>query len=408
MDKAQLQIRAELCNCGGSKGYATSSSLTAEIAKPAAAEKRVKPLLAFVQPTVEQEKRRDISGEARLTFIVNRWDIHLPATLFASQSGGEDWQGLDSLVRLDPAVPGRQDVMQLLATEQDAQQRKTRLAALDGGRSYSYMLTNIYSQLRRVRVYIYYIVKNFSLEEAREVFREHPHNLSLNEMYQLALSYPEGSQDFVDIFETAVRLFPHDPTANLNAAVAAQTIERLSAENAFCMTSRRQINTVLDGVDEATVNGQNTPDATKHVFSFDLERIVSQAVVSKASSLVATTTDVANSRVTVDLDNLNYAVINGATSVNFWLDNAGDRTITDVGAGTMKYNGLKSAIHDYLGDISDDWNNAKTQNKADAKLIRLGNYAPFTASVLNTDKATRTAERNDRNAELGGYAPIPA
>ena len=373
MDKAQLQIRAELCNCGGSKGYATSSSLTAEIAKPAAAEKRVKPLLAFVQPTVEQEKRRDISGEARLTFIVNRWDIHLPATLFASQSGGEDWQGLDSLVRLDPAVPGRQDVMQLLATEQDAQQRKTRLAALDGGRSYSYMLTNIYSQLRRVRVYIYYIVKNFSLEEAREVFREHPHNLSLNEMYQLALSYPEGSQDFVDIFETAVRLFPHDPTANLNAAVAAQTIERLSAENAFCMTSRRQINTVLDGVDEATVNGQNTPDATKNVFSFDLERIVSQAVVSKASSLVATTTDVANSRVTVDLDNLNYAVINGATSVNFWLDNAGDRTITDVGAGTMKYNGLKSAIHDYLGDISDDWNNAKTQNKADAKLIRLGN-----------------------------------
>ncbi len=218
----------------------------------------------------------------------------------------------------------------------------------------------------------------------------------------LVINHNAGAVTPIDINTTTVGVSWVDDNHN-----AIKTIERLSTENTFCMTSRRQINTVLNGVDEATVNGQNTPDATKNVFSFDLERIVSQAVVSKASSLVATTTDVTNSRVTVDLDNLNYAVINGATSVNFWLDNAGDRTITDVGAGTMEYNGLKSAIHDYLGDISDDWNNAKTQNKDDAKLIRLGNYAPFTASKLNIDKATRTTERNERNAELGGYAPIP-
>lgn len=176
------------------------------------------------------------------TYIADKY--HLPATLFASQSGGEDWQGLDSLVRLDPAVPSRQDVLQLLATEQNAQQRKTRLAALDGGRPYSYMLANIYPQLRRVRVYLYYIVKNFLLEEAREVFREHPHNLSLNEMYQLALSYPEGSQDFVDIFETAVRLFPHDPTANLNAAVAA--LQQNNTERAESYLKKVEHTTLAD------------------------------------------------------------------------------------------------------------------------------------------------------------------
>ena len=46
-------------------------------------------------------------------------------------------------------------------------------------------------------------------------------NLSLNEMYLVANTYPNGSKEFINVFETAVRLFPEDDIAKLNAAVAA-------------------------------------------------------------------------------------------------------------------------------------------------------------------------------------------
>ncbi|MDH6321728.1 Tfp pilus assembly protein PilF, partial [Parabacteroides sp. PH5-13] len=48
-----------------------------------------------------------------------------------------------------------------------------------------------------------------------------PRQLSLNEMFLVANTYPEGSPQFAEVFETAVRLYPEDPVANLNAAASA-------------------------------------------------------------------------------------------------------------------------------------------------------------------------------------------
>lgn len=48
-----------------------------------------------------------------------------------------------------------------------------------------------------------------------------PRKLSLNEMYLVAQSYPAGSSEYNEVFEIAVRLYPSDPVANLNAAITA-------------------------------------------------------------------------------------------------------------------------------------------------------------------------------------------
>jgi hypothetical protein len=45
--------------------------------------------------------------------------------------------------------------------------------------------------------------------------------LSLNEIYLVALTYKNGSPEFIELFETAVSVFPDDKIANLNAASAA-------------------------------------------------------------------------------------------------------------------------------------------------------------------------------------------
>ena len=48
-----------------------------------------------------------------------------------------------------------------------------------------------------------------------------PQDLSLEEFYILAQSYPAGSPEFDEVFDIAVRMFPKDEAANLNAANAA-------------------------------------------------------------------------------------------------------------------------------------------------------------------------------------------
>lgn len=53
------------------------------------------------------------------------------------------------------------------------------------------------------------------------MFKSRPQNLSLNEMFLVANTYEKGSQEFIDLFETAVKLYPDDVTANLNAAATA-------------------------------------------------------------------------------------------------------------------------------------------------------------------------------------------
>ena len=62
---------------------------------------------------------------------------------------------------------------------------------------------------------------NFDVEQGRIIIRENPKYLSLNEMYQVANSYPKGSKGLCRCIYIAVRMYPADAVANLNAAAVA-------------------------------------------------------------------------------------------------------------------------------------------------------------------------------------------
>lgn len=63
-----------------------------------------------------------------------------------------------------------------------------------------------------------YTVKSFTVEEGKDILKTSPGNLSLNELFLIANSYPAGSEDFKEVFDIAVRLYPQDPVARINAA----------------------------------------------------------------------------------------------------------------------------------------------------------------------------------------------
>lgn len=52
-------------------------------------------------------------------------------------------------------------------------------------------------------------------------------------MYQVANSYPKGSKDFVNVFDIAVRMYPTDAVANLNAGAVALSQKDLNTAVKF-------------------------------------------------------------------------------------------------------------------------------------------------------------------------------
>jgi len=89
------------------------------------------------------------------------------------------------------------------------------------GNPYRFMLREYYPHLRKAICKIEYDVQNFNIEQAKVLIHSRPQNLSLNEIYLVALTYKNGSPEFIELFETAVSVFPDDKIANLNAASAA-------------------------------------------------------------------------------------------------------------------------------------------------------------------------------------------
>lgn len=130
----------------------------------------------------------------------------------------EDWQGLRNYVA-NSNFAQKEEMLAILDNEAlsyDA--RETRLRTIDGGKVYAQLLKDCYPALRHSDYKVRYVVRGFSVEEAKEIITKRPQQLSLNEMFLVAQTYESGSDEFNEVFEVAVRMFPDDPTANINAA----------------------------------------------------------------------------------------------------------------------------------------------------------------------------------------------
>ena len=151
-------------------------------------------------------------------YLASRYDF--PRNQYHIIFGGENWDGLiDALETLDMDYKNEMlDIIQDIPIEKG---RETKLMQLRGGVPYRYLLKNVFPSLRVAICKVNYDINNFNVDEAKEVIKKRPQNLSLNEMFLVANTYPKGSQEFIDVFETAVRMYPDSEIANMNAATAA-------------------------------------------------------------------------------------------------------------------------------------------------------------------------------------------
>lgn len=162
------------------------------------------------------------------TYLKNYYSA-LSDRLFTATSTAEDWEGTRRSIAAS-SLKDKQALLDIIDSNLTPDEKDRAMAAKHGD-SYRTILSDIYPPLRRTDYRVTYNVRNFNLEEARRIIKERPQKLSLQEMYRVANSYEKGSEDFRQVFDVAVRMFPDDELANLNAAnVALSRNDNTTAE----------------------------------------------------------------------------------------------------------------------------------------------------------------------------------
>lgn len=145
---------------------------------------------------------------------------HFADNIIQTDYEPEDWAGLRRFVE-QSNINHRTEILALIDSdmEPDAKEAKIKRAYPE---EYRFMLQNFYPALRHTDYRIDYNIRTFSdVEEIKRIMTEQPQKLSQNEFYLVAGKYEPGTDEFTEVFETAVRMFPNDTVANLNAANAA-------------------------------------------------------------------------------------------------------------------------------------------------------------------------------------------
>lgn len=132
----------------------------------------------------------------------------------------EDWAGLRRYVE-QTNLDHRTEILALIDSDMapDTKEAKIKRTYPE---EYRFLLQNCYPALRHTDYRIAYDIRTYTdVEEIKRIIRERPQKLNLNEFYLAAQEYEPGTDEFADVFETAVRMYPNDTVANLNAANAA-------------------------------------------------------------------------------------------------------------------------------------------------------------------------------------------
>lgn len=289
MKGATLAVMQDLCACGDKLEQATAQTIRVDY------ESFDEVQYAFVTPPAETRKLREVSGSALLNYRVNATEIDasymentaeldkIRSTInkvkedpnvnitavsihgYASPEGSyennerlarermqsllgyvkglhrfdgvrfdvastpEDWKGFRRMVS-ESSLTHRDEILKLIDSNEDPDRKEHGIRAAYPD-DYRILLASVYPLLRHADYTVQYVVRPFTSEEAAEIFRTKPSQLSLEELYLLAQTYPAGSEEYNKVFMTAAYMYPNDEVANINAAnVALRSRDDKAAE----------------------------------------------------------------------------------------------------------------------------------------------------------------------------------
>lgn len=145
----------------------------------------------------------------------------LPEGLVKTAWVPEDWDGLRRWV-LESDMDARDGLLRIINNEALAPDARDARLKKDYPIEYAFLLKNVYPSLRHTDYRIEYVVRSYNDPiEIMKVMKTRPEHLSLNEFYVVAKDLNPDSDEYAYVTETAARVYPDDPVANLNAGNVA-------------------------------------------------------------------------------------------------------------------------------------------------------------------------------------------
>ncbi|MBR6458348.1 MAG: hypothetical protein IKS71_07100 [Bacteroidales bacterium] len=146
-------------------------------------------------------------------------------------------------LKLDPSIVSTgyeaedMDGFRDWVAESDLKDKDAILAILDGegdpdakeakirnkyGKSWNKIKKDCFPELRKTETLIEYSIRDFvTPEEILQMIKKHPEDVSLGEFHIAASSLDAGSKEAAAVYRAALKQYPDDEAANLNAANAA-------------------------------------------------------------------------------------------------------------------------------------------------------------------------------------------
>lgn len=160
---------------------------------------------------------------------------NLPAEVFAkAEATPENWLGLRKAVEEadETVLPHKQQILDIIGDMSLQPDPKEWKIKQQYPAEYQYLLKNVYPGLRRSDYEISFNFSDFTLEQAKEIYKTKPYQLSLREMWDVAQTLEPGSNDYNKVMQTAVNVYPDDPQALVNLAnIAIRQKDLLKAES---------------------------------------------------------------------------------------------------------------------------------------------------------------------------------
>jgi len=154
-------------------------------------------------------------AEALKKYVMQEYGLE--GSKISVQSTPEDWAGFRALVEKSD-LANKAQILEIMNDEyMNYDAKDMRIRSLDA-QTGKFILEDWYPALRHSDYVVNYVVRPYNLEEAKELLKKKPQMLSLEEMYRVSQTYEKGSNEFNEVFDIAVRMYPHDPIANINAA----------------------------------------------------------------------------------------------------------------------------------------------------------------------------------------------
>lgn len=148
-------------------------------------------------------------------YVLRRYDF--PESIMKTSYVAEDWDGLRRYVERSD-ITNRDGILAIIDSDMDPD-RKNEAISTRFPDQYAFLLKEVYPSLRHSDYVVEYSIRHFTdINEIKTLLFTSPQKLSLCEIFSAAATFDKESPEYKETFKIAVRMYPADETANLNAA----------------------------------------------------------------------------------------------------------------------------------------------------------------------------------------------